>query len=149
MPFTGPAPCVYSVFLHKFLSFSKKRGQNWLTSGQALTKSSVWLSTLILFISQCSTPCHRPIPAALKQPKTFFLYLSNIEKIKAEKMDITWWMRSSLVVRPSDCQCWSRNSPGFDPSSLRHSGIWGAADEAVLNTVHRDYHTTKGKKILL
>ncbi len=31
-------------------------------------------------------------------------------------------------------QC--RNSPGFDPSILRHSGIWGAADEAVLNCVH-------------
>ncbi len=25
---------------------------------------------------------------------------------------------------------------GFDPSILRHSGIWGAADEALLNTVH-------------
>ncbi len=24
----------------------------------------------------------------------------------------------------------------FDPSILRHSGIWGAANEAVLNTVH-------------
>jgi len=42
------------------------------------------------------------------------------------------WIRSSLVVRASDCQCRSRNSTGFDPS-----GIWGAADEAVLNTVHR------------
>jgi hypothetical protein len=30
-----------------------------------------------------------------------------------------------------------RNSPGFDPSILQHSGIWGAADEAVLNIVHR------------
>ncbi len=48
----------------------------------------------------------------------------------------TSWMRSSLVVRASDCQCRSRNSPGFDPSILRHSVIWGAADEAVLNTVH-------------
>ncbi len=27
--------------------------------------------------------------------------------------------------------------PGFDPSILRHSEIWGAVDEAVLNTVHR------------
>ncbi len=45
------------------------------------------------------------------------------------------WMRSNLVVRVSDCQCRSRNSPGFDPSILRHSGIRGAADEAVLNTV--------------
>ncbi len=25
---------------------------------------------------------------------------------------------------------------GFDPSILRHSGIWGAGDEAVLNNVH-------------
>jgi hypothetical protein len=33
------------------------------------------------------------------------------------------WMRSSLAVRASDCQCRSRNSPGFDPSILRHSGI--------------------------
>jgi hypothetical protein len=33
------------------------------------------------------------------------------------------WMRSSLVVRASDCQCHSRNSPGFDPRILRHRGI--------------------------
>jgi hypothetical protein len=47
------------------------------------------------------------------------------------------WMRSSQVVRASSCQCQSRNSsPGFDPSILRHSGIWGAADAAVLNNVH-------------
>ncbi len=26
---------------------------------------------------------------------------------------------------------------GFDPLILRHSGIWGAADKAVLNTLHR------------
>ncbi len=26
---------------------------------------------------------------------------------------------------------------GFDPRILRHSGIWGAADEAVLNIVHK------------
>jgi hypothetical protein len=41
------------------------------------------------------------------------------------------------VVKAADCQCQSRNSPGFDSSILRHSGIWGAADEAVLNIVHR------------
>ncbi len=35
-------------------------------------------------------------------------------------------MRSSLVVRASDSRCYSRNCPG-------HIGIWGAADEAVLN----------------
>ncbi len=27
--------------------------------------------------------------------------------------------------------------PGFDPSIRRHSGIWGAADEAVLNIVRQ------------
>ncbi len=47
------------------------------------------------------------------------------------------WMRSSRVVRASDSQCRSRNCPGFYPSILRHSGIWGAADEAVLNIVHK------------
>ncbi len=26
---------------------------------------------------------------------------------------------------------------GFDPSILRHCGIWGAADEAVLNNGHK------------
>jgi hypothetical protein len=46
-------------------------------------------------------------------------------------------MRSSWEFRASDCQCRSCNSPGFYPSILRHSGIWGAEDEAVLNTVHR------------
>ncbi len=45
------------------------------------------------------------------------------------------WMRSSRVVRASDCQCRSRNSPRFDPSILWHSGVWRAADEAVLNKV--------------
>ncbi len=30
-----------------------------------------------------------------------------------------------------------RNGPGFDPSIRRHSGIWGAADEAVLNIVRK------------
>jgi hypothetical protein len=44
------------------------------------------------------------------------------------------WMRSSLVVRASDCQCGSRNSPGFHPSILRHSGT---ADEIVLNSVQK------------
>ncbi len=32
-------------------------------------------------------------------------------------------MRSSLMVRASDCQCTSCNGPGFDPSIRRHSGI--------------------------
>jgi hypothetical protein len=35
------------------------------------------------------------------------------------------WMRCSGVARASDSLCRSRNCPGFDPSILRHSGIWG------------------------
>jgi hypothetical protein len=34
-------------------------------------------------------------------------------------------MRFSWVVRASGCQCLSRNSPGFDPSILRHNGTEG------------------------
>ncbi len=45
------------------------------------------------------------------------------------------WMRFSRVVRLSDSQCQSRNCHGFDPSILRHSGIWGAADEALLKKI--------------
>ncbi len=56
--------------------------------------------------------------------------------------DLAQWMRSSLVVRASDCQCTGCNGPGFDPSIRRHRGIWGAADEAVLNIVRK-----KKKKI--
>jgi len=47
------------------------------------------------------------------------------------------WMGSSQMVRPSGCQCQSRNSPMFDPSILRHSGTWGTAEEAVLNNVKK------------
>ncbi len=47
----------------------------------------------------------------------------------------TQWRRSGRVVRALICQCQRRNSPGFDPSILRHSRIWGAAHEAVLNKV--------------
>ncbi len=53
------------------------------------------------------------------------------------KMGQNLWMRYSRVVRASDIQFRSRNCPGFDPSILWHSGIWGVADEAVLNIVHK------------
>ncbi len=48
------------------------------------------------------------------------------------------WIRSSQVVRASNSQCQSGNSLGFKPSILRHSGIRGAKDEAVLNKVHKN-----------
>ncbi len=43
----------------------------------------------------------------------------------------------SRVVRASDCQCRSRMRPGLDTSILRLSGIWGAADKAMLNKLHK------------
>ncbi len=89
----------------------------------------------------------------------FSLYVSHVNQLmEARKRGILGWMRSSLVrmrssllrmrsslvrmrsslvVRASDCQCTSCNGPGFDPSICRHSGIWGAADEAVLNIVRK------------
>jgi hypothetical protein len=43
------------------------------------------------------------------------------------------WTRSSRVVRASDCQqCESRDSPGSIPA-YSNTGIWGAAEKAVLN----------------
>ncbi len=59
------------------------------------------------------------------------------------------WMRSSIAVRASDCQCRSRNNPGFDPSILRHSGIWGATDAAELNTVHRGKKSKQNPPVCL
>ncbi len=58
-------------------------------------------------------------------------------------------MRSSLLVRASDCQCTSCNGPGFDPSIRRHSGIWGAADEAVLNIVRKKIEIMKPQKLAI
>ncbi len=53
------------------------------------------------------------------------------------------WMRSSLVVRESDSQCRNCNCPGYEPCILRHSGIWGATDEAVLNKVLKNFQNPK------
>ncbi len=42
------------------------------------------------------------------------------------------------ISLPIFLYCMTRcNGPGFDPSIRRHSGIWGAADEAVLNIVRK------------
>ncbi len=48
------------------------------------------------------------------------------------QLQLRYWL--SDAQKPS---CRSRICPGsgFDPSILRHSGIWGAADDAVLNKV--------------
>ncbi len=46
------------------------------------------------------------------------------------------------MVRASDSQCATRDCLGFDPSILRHSGVWGAADEAVLKKVQKNQKPT-------
>jgi hypothetical protein len=49
------------------------------------------------------------------------IYISSSLSLLA--IDFLFLEGSSLLVRASDCQYRSRNSPGFDPSILRHSGI--------------------------
>jgi hypothetical protein len=56
--------------------------------------------------------------AAIYRPADKKSLKNQCYKFEAQRM-----MRSSLVVRASDCQCTSYNGPGFDPSIRRHSGI--------------------------
>ncbi len=48
------------------------------------------------------------------------------------------WIRSSRMVRASDCHCRSRNSPGFDPSILRiwnlRCGRWSSVEYSTVPT---------------
>jgi hypothetical protein len=55
---------------------------------------------------------------------------------RVDEIEPSGWGLAECMVTESACQCQSRNSPGFDPSILRRSGIWGTADEALLNKVH-------------
>ncbi len=76
---------------------------------------------------------------------------SSLERMRSSLLRIrssVARMRSSLVVRASDCHCTRWNGPGFDPSIRRHSGIWGVADEAVLNkvTLHTAFAFSLWKK---
>jgi hypothetical protein len=58
----------------------------------------------------------------------------NVEFVVYSKTILVIFVRDNREVRASNCHC---RSPGFDNSFLRHSGIRVAADEAVLNKVHR------------
>ncbi len=46
-------------------------------------------------------------------------------------------MRLNELAEFLERQCQSRNNPGFHPSIFRYSRIRGAADETVLNIVHK------------
>ncbi len=77
----------------------------------------------------------RPV-YSLPESKQFVLHLGFKNKWNSYTF-ILPWMRCSRVARASDSQCRSCNCPGFDPSILWNSGIWGAADIAVLNIVRK------------
>ncbi len=84
-------------------------------------------ASLIAVSSWCNTCMNCP-------SLTPSLQINQILKSKSRSSLEVERMRSSLVVRASDCQCTSScNGPGFEPSIRRHRRIWGAADEAMLN----------------
>jgi len=58
-------------------------------------------------------------------------------------------MISSLVAKASGCKCKLCNGHGFISSICRHGGICGAADEAVLNTVHEIHEKPKNPPVIL
>ncbi len=102
--------------------------EKWRPAGRAGTCLCVWCVSLLKRPLPSSMTRETPLPPPPSQPSW---------------AEVTTWaisaneMRSSQAVRASGCQCQSHNSPGFDASILRHSGIWGAADEAVLKNVHK------------
>ncbi len=62
--------------------------------------------------------------------------VSKLSEIWSELfiLDPYFWDLAEWLER---LKCRSRNYPGFDPSIHRQSGIWGAADVAVLNKVQK------------
>ncbi len=69
------------------------------------------------------------------------LYL-NTRNIKIVPESVWGWDFAEWLERLYDVVA-TRNCPGFDPNILRHSGIWGAADEAVWNIVHKKEKKSK------
>jgi hypothetical protein len=53
-------------------------------------------------------------------------HIGHLNKISLYRWDPAEWLEHLTANAEVD------KSPGFDPSILWHSGIWGAADEAVL-----------------
>ncbi len=80
---------------------------------------------------------HCQVSASSQHPR-IFRPLSCRSRGKGRSVNFRL-IRSSRVIRASDCQCRSLNSPGFDPSILRHIGIWGAADEAEYSTFKKSF----------
>ncbi len=87
---------------------------------------------------------HIPVPVLVQRKEKLkstvrYLVFINLGALKVKrslKMSlgsvVCVWMRSTRLVRASGCQCQIATVLSLDPSILRHSVIWGAADEAVL-----------------
>ncbi len=74
----------------------------------------------------------------LRHSPLLFLYVIYMGLyFAASNIFLKWFLKWS------GCLCLCRSSPRFDPSILPHSGIWGAADEAVLNNVHKKRKKSK------
>ncbi len=74
-----------------------------------------------------------PLPLIRSSSHLTYLYQPVLRLVNTIVSNLGWLcMRSSRVVRASDKVA---TVPEFDPSILRHSGIWGAVDEAVLKKV--------------
>ncbi len=98
-----------------------RSSQVWISSSQVWIRfSQVWMKSSQVWM-RSSQVWIRSSQVWIRSSQVWW----NLAKCGWDLANL--WMRSSQVVRASDCQCQSRNSPGFDPSILRHSGIWGAA----------------------
>jgi hypothetical protein len=114
---TGLKPdllCVYKVFLSKYvvliINNEFATSQEWMRSSQVWMRSSqVWIRSSQEWM-RSSPERMRSSPERMR---------SSQEWMRSSQV----WMRPSQVVRASGCQCQSRNSPVFDPSLSRHSGI--------------------------
>ncbi len=144
--------------MHKIFALLKKNYKRWIIESclhAGVIKNRGWLWNHLIFTklpekmhkkktadAQTVCPCLagcRQFPSVGLQIQFRYSLEQNINMYKyilhPRMRSSLVRMRSSLVVRASDCQFTSCNGPGFDPSIRRHSGIWGAANEAVLNIV--------------
>ncbi len=87
------------------------------------------LKNLLLGHDFCATDVQNRLVESVHHSfkKVFRLVMSMFRhfKISVDSQILRSFIRSSKVVRASDtdCQCQSRNSPGFNPSICRHRRI--------------------------
>ncbi len=111
------------------LFISKSLSATWKGSSFIFFATSGWrVHPLLLQRSRQTVPQLRSKPQTDRPVSMVKIGCNSLASVIVYTTEILRWLRCSRVAN-SQCNC-----PGFDPSILRHSGIWGAADEAVLNT---------------